>query len=246
MTAILKECALRLLSFQQRPISVWLKSHWRIPRQHPTLLRLILASTSVVLAIAVGEAFCRSFLPTPRSIRFEQDVEELNGLELRQLASVFENDSELFWRIGGNKRLPGSGPFFGVIFNDAGFREDHSIPVMSAGGELRVLCLGDSCTFGYGLDHAQSFVQICEDHLAEELNEPVECINAGVPGYTLLQGRQLFTTRGQQYDPDVVVLCFGWNDMVSWDSRSDYEHLELSRLAQANSVLQWSRLCQLA
>jgi len=215
-------------------------------RQNRPFLKLGVAFVAGLLALVASEAFCRLFLPVSGSIRFEQDVEELRGIGLSRLASVFENDSELFWRFAPNQTLAAGGPFFGVISNDAGLREDHHVPLETPENEFRVLFLGDSCTFGYGLDHAQSFVQNSEDRLRQRLERPVECLNAGVPGYSLFQGWQLYETRARGYQPEVVVLCFGWNDMVSWDARSDLEHLELARSAQPNSILRWSRLCQMA
>ena len=212
---------------------------------HP-FYKIGIALSAGVLALAASEAFCRVFMPASRSIRFEQDIEELQGIGLSRLASVFEDDSELFWRFAPNQTLPTGGPFFGVISNDAGMREDHPVSLEKPASEFRVLFLGDSCTFGYGLDHAHSFVQQTEDQLRQRLNRPVECLNAGVPGYSLFQGSQLYATRAHQYQPEVVVLCFGWNDMVPWDALSDLEHLELSQAAKPNSILQWSRLCQLA
>lgn len=52
----------------------------------------------------------------------------------------------------------------------------------------RVLVLGDSYTFGWGMDHGAGFVRLLEAALKDSFPESsVECINGGVPGYSIYQ-----------------------------------------------------------
>ena len=51
-----------------------------------------------------------------------------------------------------------------------------------------VLVLGDSYTFGWGMDDTAGFVRLLETSLQEKFPEtPVECINGGIPGYSIYQ-----------------------------------------------------------
>jgi len=52
----------------------------------------------------------------------------------------------------------------------------------------RVLVLGDSYTFGWGMDDTAGFVRRLETSLREKYpGTPVECINGGIPGYSIYQ-----------------------------------------------------------
>jgi lysophospholipase L1-like esterase len=133
-----------------------------------------------------------------------------------------------------------------VISNGQGLREDHDIARQKPPGEIRVLFVGDSCTFGYGLKHSEGFVDLVEKSLQAKLpGVSVECINAGVPGYTLFQGWRFLETTGFGYDPDLIVLSFGWNDADTWDGLSDAQHYAAMQAAKPPAWLYWSRLGQL-
>lgn len=210
------------------------------------LYRCLLAVGSTLFALVLAEVGCRLLLPLQPSMRFQQDVDELQGMKLDDAARMIRNDPELFWRLVPNTQLSDDlWPFFGVIANGQGLREDHEISRQKPPGELRLLFLGDSCTFGYGVAHDQAFVQVAESALRDMSPGPVECINAGVPGYTLFQGYRYLVTEGLRYQPDLVVLNFGWNDNGMWDQFGDREHDQLMKKAQPRGALRHSRLCRL-
>ena len=92
---------------------------------------------------------------------------------------------------------------------------------------LRIAFLGDSSTFGWGIDFDQTYAAQC----AASLNEagiPTEPLNAGVIGYTILQGLSRYRALVRDYKPDVVVLAFGAvNDHYAAPSReSDHEKMQ--------------------
>lgn len=208
--------------------------------------RILAAAVSTILSIALAEILCRALIPPQDSVRFEQDVDELQGMNLKEAAGMMENDTELFWKLAPNKKLPEHyWPFFGVVSNGDSLREDHEIPIRKPAGEIRILFLGDSCTYGYGVAHNVTFTEVCESVLESRLKSPVECINAGVPGYSLFQGSRYLVTKGLSYEPDLVVLNFGWNDAGTWDHLGDRQHHEIIRSMMPPPPLDQSRLAEI-
>jgi len=75
-------------------------------------------------------------------------------------------------------------------------------------GRLVVLALGDSSTYGYGLREAQAWPRLVEARLRER-GLPVDVVNGGVIGYTVVQGRVRFEELAPLVRPRVAVLAFG-------------------------------------
>ncbi|MCK6456796.1 MAG: GDSL-type esterase/lipase family protein [Phycisphaerae bacterium] len=103
-----------------------------------------------------------------------------------------------------------------------------------------IVCLGDSCTFGVGVDDAQTFPAQLQQALPD-----ARCINAGVPAYSLFQGRRWLEAHGDDWKPDAVVVEFALNDASGWDNISDLEH---AQRMSASPQRPWdrSRLVQFA
>ncbi len=100
-----------------------------------------------------------------------------------------------------------------VRTNSLGFR----------GGEprdekLRILAVGDSFTFGYGVSEDETWTT-----LLDRAHEEVEVINAGVPGYGTAHELLLLEEHGPTLRPDIVLLAFFWNDVL------DSYHAEIPR-----------------
>jgi hypothetical protein len=72
----------------------------------------------------------------------------------------------------------------------------------------RVLVLGDSFTFGLHLSNDATFPAI----LAEKAPN-LEVINAGYPGYTIVDEADLFVERARFTEPDIVLLQVLDNDV---------------------------------
>jgi lysophospholipase L1-like esterase len=86
-------------------------------------------------------------------------------------------------------------------------------------GVLRILALGDSCTFGYvaredGVGFVlQPYPLKLQRYVERRLGEGrVEVLNAGVPGYNSFHGVLLLRSRLRGLDPDLVTVRYGWND----------------------------------
>jgi lysophospholipase L1-like esterase len=207
--------------------------------------RVLLLGTATTLTLALGEFLIRLAFPEQALAQFPAFREAMLQDDRSTFTELVRNDSELFWRLSPQIRLADDrGPFQGVISNRQGLREDHEIPFQKDPAQLRILCLGDSCTFGYLLSHDQTYVEMLESRLQERCSAPVECINAGVPGYTSFQGLQYLRTEGLRYQPDLVILDFGWNEGARHAGLGDLEMYQALQARQPPGILARSRICQ--
>jgi len=80
-------------------------------------------------------------------------------------------------------------------------------------GAHRILAIGDSCTWGWGVSQDASYPAVLERLLGQfENTRHYTVINAGVPGYTTYQGLEYFRERGVLLHPKLVIIAFGFND----------------------------------
>jgi lysophospholipase L1-like esterase len=209
--------------------------------------RRLWISVGLLLAfLVVVEVVLRVAVTADEVLRLKQLDKVLQGTDRHRALGLFESDPELFWRFKPNQTVPsGLGPLFGRISNGQGLREHQDIGARPA-GETRILFLGDSCTFGYLLPERHTYVALSEARLRRQPpGRNIECINAGVPGYTAFQGWRRLETEGFALQPDLVVLQFGWNESEVWDGRSDLEHYRAFKASKPPGPLASSKLCQL-
>ena len=101
-----------------------------------------------------------------------------------------------------------------VNINSFGLR-DHEFSPTKPPGVYRILVLGDSTTFGWGVSLDDTASKILE----RDLNaRPIpgyprfEVLNAGVGNYDTVQEVTYYKTRGRDFHPDMVILVFFIND----------------------------------
>ena len=103
----------------------------------------------------------------------------------------------------------------GVPFrtNEFGFRDRPTLT--KTPGMFRVLCLGDSVTFGTGVTNEQTFPNVLENLLQQRARPgvTVDVINGGVSAYNVRNIRGLLETVIDLLQPDVVVYTFVENDL---------------------------------
>ena len=131
--------------------------------------------------------------------------------------SATEPDEDLFWRLRPGLTSIGGTP----IVYGTGFRSDFDPePTPDV---RRVVCIGDSSTFGLQVQEHETWTAVTEVMLAAE-GERAEVLNLGVPGYTSHQGLVLLRTQAPALRPDVVVCAFGaFNDWIPARGRTDAE-----------------------
>lgn len=108
------------------------------------------------------------------------------------------------WTLKPNVRLFESG--IHISTNERGVRS--ATPYIRDGHKTQVLIVGDSFTFGNGLDDRMTWAQILEDKLPHS-----QVINLGVDGYGI--GQMLITLREtvREYRPHIVVCAFIDDDL---------------------------------
>ena len=137
---------------------------------------------------------------------------------------IFEGDPLLLWRLKPGLRhvvwehTP-------VTTSTQGLRYERALEAR-APGSLRILCAGDSVTFGFGVP--QVFLRQGEEYHPDWLPYParlekalrganpgrgVEVAPFAVPGYSTHQGLAWMRRDLAGLRPDVVTLLFGWNDI---------------------------------
>jgi len=96
--------------------------------------------------------------------------------------------------------------------NRFGFREA-DFPVQRPDGETRILCLGDSITFGYGLAAESAWPKILEKGLQDLSAERIFCINAAGNAATTHEALTLYGEHARGFGASTVVLGFCMNDV---------------------------------
>jgi hypothetical protein len=76
----------------------------------------------------------------------------------------------------------------------------------------RILVLGDSIVAGFEVQYEDLFTTLLGEYLTQELQKPVEIINAGVRGYGTDQSYLYYRTKGYQLKSDIVIFNYSVND----------------------------------
>lgn len=117
----------------------------------------------------------------------------------------------------GHEHVPGAGARLmgvDVAINDIGLRDD-PVAVPKPDGTVRVLFLGDSITFGWGVPDEDRVSERVESALNSDPGLPgtrVEVINAGVGNYNAAMSVAWYLEHGAELEPDVIVFNYFIND----------------------------------
>lgn len=181
------------------------------------------------IVLVVSELIVRFYL----AFNLVYDVEMSRySIELKQVVP----DSRIAHLHKPNKKVRLMGT--DVVINSDGFR-DKEYPIVRS-DRKRIVLIGDSITFGWGVDKKDIFENILEDMLNQ--GGSVEVINMGVGNHNTEQQAHHFITKGLKYAPDRLVVFYFINDAEETPQRSKFSFLGYSSLF----TLYWSRFHILA
>jgi len=161
--------------------------------------RILLGLLGVVVALVVAELSVR--ILDPLGVSYYEEGARYHRDKI--------SDRELIYR-----HRPGLRQTYGgveVAINELGFR-DRPVEPREA-GELRILVLGDSTAFGWGVAWSDTFALNLERRLMRLLARPVRTINTGVGSYNTDQELRVLERHGDPLAPDLVLLLYSQNDV---------------------------------
>lgn len=160
------------------------------------------------------EAALRLFDPIGRN--YEVEFQRYRDLALRYAwhdrpAAEIDLDGTLYRHHGGLDLDLGS---FRLRTNALGFRGPE-VALDKPVGTFRIVVLGDSVAFGWGVDDEVTFLRRFERELAQTAVDGVrfEVVNTGHPMYDTTQELALLREIGLDLAPDLVLLVYVVNDV---------------------------------
>ena len=117
--------------------------------------------------------------------------------------------------------------------NSAGYRDDER-SLAKPPGVHRVLALGDSFTWGVGVEFEDTWPQRVQRMLARRRSEPWETVCLAKPGMNTVEQAAQLAEEGLAYGPDVVIVGYCLNDSEDQDAAElrrarDWEQLRATR-----------------
>lgn len=174
-------------------------------RRHTAVTLGVVLGVLVVLEIAARVAGTPPLPPDPQFV------------EAREWSypALIDRDAELFWRYRPNQTItqpflaPGSYTINQHGFHGADFTEE------KPPGCTRILCLGGSTTFGWGVRDGVEYPRLLEVklHALDPERRRWQVINAGVTNYSTYQGLLLARRLLPRLKPDIVLFNFAWGDL---------------------------------
>jgi len=139
---------------------------------------------------------------------------------------IYSPDPKVYWRLRPNQNCYTKIGRKPVHINSHGTRgSEFQIP--KPNDVVRILCLGDSVTFGWGLSEQETYAKILERRLQEDLKDgrKIEVINAGVNAWSYPQLSIYLREYGLRFQPDYAVLA-GANLWTQFGENSDPEFVK--------------------
>jgi lysophospholipase L1-like esterase len=180
------------------------KTYWF--RRHKFLALGMMATLVFIATVLLAEVTVRIAFPSMRPATEER-------------ARFWVYDSQLGWAHRPNQTGQFNHEDFSVtVTHSSQALRDDEYPV-ARNEKQRMVVLGDSYAWGFGVEQDERFSEIIEDR-----NPDWEIINAGVSGYGTDQELIYLEETGINFKPDVVLLLFYENDYGNNVNKEQYWH----------------------
>ncbi len=145
----------------------------------------------------------------------------------------------------------------GILINSHGFRGGE-VSLRKAPNTFRIVCIGDSITFGHWVGQQETYSARLEQYLNETYataDRRFEVLNFGVTGYNIVQIEEMLRQRAIHYDPDLILYAYCLNDPQDFSREFDALYYQLNKaearyrgyvLSRARRLTLRSRLFALA
>lgn len=202
--------------------------------------KVLFSVLSILLSLAALELFFRLLPEPPRAHGYRL----IYNPEL-DFPKFYLKDKKLFWRLRPKLHIKSGFVVSGDYQTNAeGFR-DREFVENRVPGKKRILCLGNSVTFGWRVAEEEAYPQVLQDLLPDEF----EVYNCAQTGYTTYQGKRLLGELLQKYRPDAVILAYIWNDLLpaangimdSQQKMSPQAILSLQNVLAHSAAYRWGR-----
>lgn len=197
--------------------------------------RRVFALVTLGLGLLVGCALVELALRVLDKPQVVSSFEFLQAdLEVGELFTategVFVRDREVLWKLDTKTSA--------YVANRLGLRG--WLPVRpKAERDLRIVCVGDSCTFGFNVGYEQAYGVRLERMLQAALpGRCVESVLAGIVGHSTQQNIVLYRQEIEELAPDLTVLyCGTWNDHLPSVGETDAERYARRNALRLQQVL---------
>ncbi len=184
-------------------------------RPSRSLANVGLLVISMAFTVGVLELAARLVFPAPLAWNYPQ--------------TQYVADPKLIFTLQPNQRSFSADKR--VAINERGFRGP-VVPYERTPGKHRVVFLGDSITFGYGVRDDEVVTERVRALLAGG-GIDVEVVNTAVPSYNTEQEVTSYELQGRRYRPDWIVVGVCWNDI---NDKSDVRVTASGELVDAHAA----------
>lgn len=186
-----------------------------MPRLPVVLKRLGLSAASLAVAVTATELVLRAMEPGPFSFFDRNPYVDAAAEGQKRHRPDFEGRWDGTW----------------YEIDSRGFRGPERTPTFHD-GELRIACIGDSCTFGKGVNEADTWPRQLEAALVAD-GRDAKVFNLGINGAAAATYRTLLDEHADALRPNVVVIGYNINDFPNTIEAVDkkvYQDRSLRRL----------------
>lgn len=164
-----------------------------------------LAAATLMICLIAAECGLRTWAP----VAHRQPPEELGPNAWRALLHRASSVPGLAYELTPSRAKNAQGTT--VRTNAEGMRDDEL--ALPTGSRLRIAVLGDSYSFGFGVDADDVYANVLEELLNSECDEPrFEVLNFGVGGYSTRDEALVLRHKVLAYQPVALILGYVLND----------------------------------